>query len=105
MRSLVPVDGFLKDIVTPAPSPTPVVEPISISSSSLVSADLVCTDGFPVAGGWGSDEEKCVLGNTLNDGNIYVYNENRGTEDAACGEDADCWCCYMPVGTVQLAAD
>ena len=53
---------------------------------------LKCT-GWP-SGGTGNNEQKCLHGNTLNDGYDYVYNKNRGRADAACGQfNNSCWCC------------
>jgi len=52
---------------------------------------LQCT-GWP-AGSTGSDEQRCLHGNTLNDGFVYVYNHLRGTANAYCGQSAGCSCC------------
>jgi hypothetical protein len=35
----------------------------------------------------------CEAGNGIHDGWTYLYNEARGTDNAACGAGADYWCC------------
>lgn len=57
---------------------------------------LRCTDWPP--GGKGSDKDKCLHGNELQDNFTYVYNQGRGTPGAACGKKASCWCCRCPKG-------
>jgi hypothetical protein len=39
----------------------------------------------------------CEAGNGLNDGWMYLYNEGRGTDNAACGTDSNYWCCRQCV--------
>ena len=68
----------------------------SSSGSSTADPDplLRCTGSWPPGfPGRGTDEQRCVFGNTLHDGYRYVYNAGRGTPSAACGEAAGCWCC------------
>ena len=74
-------------------SPTPVP---NSDGAGLVGAHtlLHCTPfpaGFP--GRHGGNEQRCTFGNTLHNGYKYVYNTQRGTPSAACGQDAGCWCC------------
>ena len=72
--------------------------PVIWSNRSALSAvrssqdpSLKCT-GWP-PGGTGTNVQKCMHGNALHDGYLYVYNKDRGTASAACGEAAQCDCC------------
>ncbi|CAE7358159.1 Mfge8 [Symbiodinium sp. CCMP2456] len=42
----------------------------------------------------GTNEQKCIFGNTLGDGYQYVYNAGRYDESALPG--CGCWCCRKP---------
>lgn len=50
--------------------------------------ELTCS-AWP-SGGKGDLRARCLHGNTLNDGYVYVFNGGRGTSTATCG---NCWCC------------
>ena len=52
--------------------------------------DLHCTS-FPSP--TGTNRQRCEAGNAKSDGYHYVYNDGRGTAQAACGETAHCYCC------------
>jgi len=39
----------------------------------------------------------CEGGNSLDDGWMYLYNEGRGTDNAACGTSSNYWCCRQCV--------
>lgn len=52
-------------------------------------APIPCTD-YPTSEG--SRRERCETGNSLRDEFEYIYNEGRGTTNAACGHSM-CWCC------------
>jgi hypothetical protein len=54
---------------------------------------LLKVDPFPVPPVGDDWKPACLGGNDLDDGWEYVFNENRGAADAACGESADYWCC------------
>jgi len=43
--------------------------------------------------GQGTKSERCLHGNTLNDGFEWVFNDSRGTDQAQCGS---CHCCRRP---------
>lgn len=54
-----------------------------------------CTD-WPAGPEAGSDEARCLHGNTRNDGFLYVHNRHRGSASAICGKSAKCTCCRQP---------
>jgi hypothetical protein len=63
------------------------------------SGPLECT-GWPATTGYkkNDNKERCLLANTqLDDGYMYVYNENRYNEKAECGKGSKCWCCRRKV--------
>ena len=67
--------------------------------TTVFTGTLRCAPGWP-AGGTGTDEQKCLHGNSLHDGYTYVYNRGRGTPNASCSDgiytQANCWCCRCP---------
>ena len=71
-----------------------------MTSDKDTSLSLECVD-LPLDSKTSSDskyrvantKERCLYGNTLNDGYEYIYNTRRGTKYASCGQDKNCWCC------------
>lgn len=66
---------------------------------TMFTGTLRCAPGWP-KGGTGTNEQKCLHGNSLHDGFTYVYNSGRGTPNASCTDGiytkANCWCCRCP---------
>ena len=49
-----------------------------------------------------TNRERCYQQHhTARDGFAYMYNEGRGTERAACGQAAACWCCRRSSRTME----
>eukprot|EP01083_Nonionella_stella_P188176 692980_1 len=62
--------------------------PVLVSCCSSSISSLSCASS-------GITQETCEIQNDNGDGYLYIFNQDRGTMSALCGQDANCWCCRM----------
>ena len=79
-------------------SPPPHDGPTAVVTADAAASrlELRCTVWPPGSDGM-PDRQRCAHGDTLRDGYRYVFNQGRGTRNAACGAGAACTCCRYPL--------
>lgn len=71
----------------------PAGKPAGASDAEAQEGPLLKVEYFPREPVDDDFQSACLAGNDLYDGWKYIFNEGRGTRNAACGELAEYWCC------------